>query len=206
MPWRDIGLNAAGLVLYPGVAAAALIGLVLEVAGWISAPWASAGERTPWRIMPRARSFAVRSGPLLPSLLAGLLAVVASVQLAAPFSPIPAADRNLLTAGVSLAGGAWILHAGDRRRDLAQPGLVLSAQLAWLVALLVPAIIPQTLKPQTLGYVTLGPDLPVKVACGLLYLLCLPALLRLAPESPGPAVPDGSGRPAGAGPGDLTVP
>jgi len=74
---------------------------------------------------------------------------------------------------------------------------MLVVQLCWLVALLVPAIQPQTLKPQTLANIQLNPGLPVKVACAMLYLLCLPALLNLIPESAPQGVPGGAARRVG---------
>lgn len=165
MPWRDIALQAAGLVLYPGLLAMLLVGLLVE-----------AGIR---RLrLPEGRTSVAGIRALgLPAAGALLLAAVAAMELAAPLSPVPAGSRNLLTGAVALIGSAWLsgLPRGEERH---QPPL-LTVQLAWLVALLVPAVIPQTVKPQTLGYVTFNLELPLKVACGLLYLLCLPALLQL---------------------------
>jgi hypothetical protein len=144
----------------------------------------------------------LRGFPLY-SLAALLLALLASLQLAAPYNPVPAGDRNLLVAGFALVGAAWLLWTWGWNRGELEPRLMLAIQLCWLVALLVPAIQPQTFKPQTIGNTLLTPYLPVKVASGLLYLLCLPALLHLLPESAPQGVPGGAGRrppgPEGAG-------
>src|SRR5207244_5780325 len=66
----------------------------------------------------------------------------------------------------------------------ADPGLLLVLQLCWLLAGLGPAVQPESLRPQVLGNVLVPGLLPVKVACAFLYLLCLPALLRLWPLAP----------------------
>src|SRR2546430_16378632 len=61
---------------------------------------------------------------------------------------------------------------------------MLVIQLCWLLAVLGPAVQPESLRPQVLGNVLVPGLLPVKVACAFLYLLCLPALLRLWPLAP----------------------
>jgi len=57
-------------------------------------------------------------------------------------------------------------------------------QACWLLAVLGPAIEPESLRPQVLGNVLVPALLPVKVAAGLLYMLCLPALMGLWPVAP----------------------
>ena len=195
MPWGEIAQHGIGLLLYPGLLACAGLGLVLEVAS----AWALVPERG--GVLPAARRVLAilgpsgdRSGFPLYSGAAALLALLATIELAVPYNPVPATDRNLLIAGVALAGAAWLLWTWGWSRGELDPRLMLVIQLCWLVALLVPAIQPQTLKPQTLGNIQLDPILPVKVACGLLYLLCLPALLHLIPESAPQGVPGGAGR------------
>jgi len=64
------------------------------------------------------------------------------------------------------------------------PGLLLVIQFCWLLAVLGPAVQPESMRPQVLGNVLVSSLLPVKVASGFLYLLCLPALLRLWPLTP----------------------
>src|SRR5207247_752345 len=67
---------------------------------------------------------------------------------------------------------------------VAEPGLLLIVQVCWLLAVLGPAVQPESLRPQVLGNVVVPGLLPVKIACAFLYLLCLPALLRLWPFTP----------------------
>ena len=196
MPWTEIGQHALALVLYPGLVVGLIVGLLLEVA----AAWALVPGRG--GLVPAARRVLAmlrprRGGFPLYAAAAALLALTAAAQLAAPFNPVPANDRNLLVAGMALIGAAWLLWTWGWNRDELDPGLMLKVQLCWLVALLVPAIQPETFKPQTLANVQLNPGLPVKVACALLYLMCLPALLNLIPESAPQGVPGGAGRRAG---------
>ncbi len=199
MSWRDIGLSAAGVFIYPGLVASAGLGILLEIAtAWLLLPDRRSLRPAAGRVLAPLRHARPWRGFPLHSVGAALLAALAAIQLAAPYSPTPPGNRNLLTAAIALVGVAWILWTWGWSRGELDPRLMLTVQLAWLVALLVPAVIPQTLKPQTLGYVTLSPALPVKVACGILYLLCLPALLHLIPETAPQGLPGGAGRPAGA--------
>jgi hypothetical protein len=62
-------------------------------------------------------------------------------------------------------------------------------QVCWLLALLTPALASQTLRPQALAAVIVPSALPLKVAAGLLALLCLPALLRLTPAGRDAGIP-----------------
>jgi len=195
MPWGEIGLNSLGLVLYPGLVAAGLLGLLLEVASaWAMVPERGGPLAAARRVLAPLRPAGDARGFPLYSLAALLLALLAALQVAAPFSPVPAGDRNLLVAGIGLTGAAWLLWTWGWNRGELDTRLMLAVQLCWLVALLVPAIQPQSFKPQTLGNTLFNPYLPVKVACALLYLLCLPALLHLLPESAPQGVPGGAGR------------
>ena len=195
MPWGEIAQHGIGLLLYPGLLACAGLGLVLEVASaWALVPERGGVLPAARRVLAILRPSGDRSGFPLYSGAAALLALLATIELAAPYNPVPATDRNLLIAGVALAGAAWLLWTWGWSRGELDPRLMLVIQLCWLVALLVPAIQPQTLKPQTLGNIQLDPILPVKVACGLLYLLCLPALLHLIPEAAPQGVPGAAGR------------
>ena len=56
-------------------------------------------------------------------------------------------------------------------------------QAAWLVAVLAPAVVPESVRPETLGAVMVNALLPLKVACGLLYLASLPVLMQLLPAA-----------------------
>jgi len=195
MPWADIGQHGIGLLLYPGLLACVALGLLLEVASaWWMVPDRGGLVPAARRVVARLRTSGERGG--FPALSAGsvLLALVAALQLAVPYNPVPASDRNLLVAAIALAGSGWLLWTWGWNRGELDPRLMLVVQLCWLVALLVPAVEPQTLKPQTLGNILLSPGLPIKVASALLYLLCLPALLHLIPESAPQGVPGGAGR------------
>jgi hypothetical protein len=200
MPWTEIGQHGLALFLYPGLLAGALLGLLFEIgSAWALVPGRGGLVPTARRVLQVLRP--KRGGFPLYSALAALLALVAASQLAAPFNPVPANDRNLLVAGIALMGSGWLLWTWGWNRGELEPRLLLVVQLCWLVALLVPAIEPQTLKPQTLANIQLNPGLPVKVACALLYLMCLPALLNLIPESAPQGVPGGAGRRAGGAEG-----
>ena len=194
MPWAQLGLNGVALLIYPGLLAAIVIGVLAEVA----ASWALVPERG--GLVPAARALLARTRPAggrgfpLISLVAAVMALVAAVQLAAPFNPVPPADRNLLTAAFALAGAAWLTWSWGWSRGELRPRLMVAAQCAWLVALLVPAVLPQNLHPQALGNSALPVQVPLKVAGALLYLMCLPALLHLIPEGAPQGVPGAAGR------------
>ena len=195
MPWGEIGLHGLGLVLYPGLLAGSALGLLLEVAtAWAMVPERGGPLSAARRVLAAGRPVGDARGFPLYSLAALLLALVAALQVAAPYNPVPAGDRNLLVAGFALLGASWLLWTWGWNRGELDTRLMLAVQLCWLVALLVPAIQPQTFKPQTIGNTLLNPYLAVKVACALLYLLCLPALLHLLPESAPQGVPGGAGR------------
>jgi hypothetical protein len=78
---------------------------------------------------------------------------------------------------VAVTAAVW-LEGGP---DTAGGRVTLMVQACWLVALLTPALLSQSLRPQALGAIVLPAALPLKAAAALLGLLCLPALLRVAP-------------------------
>src|SRR5438270_6374340 len=146
MPWTEIAQHGLALAIYPGLVAGAVLGLLLEIAAaWALVPGRGglvpAARRVLTMLRPRRGGFPVYSAA------AALLALAAATQLAAPFNPVPATDRNLLVAGIALIGAAWLLWTWGWSREELEPGLMLSVQLCWLVALLVPAIQPETFKP-----------------------------------------------------------
>jgi hypothetical protein len=106
---------------------------------------------------------------------------------------VPPVERNLVVAAVATAAALWLAGAegwmaGEARRALL-------VQVCWLLALLAPAIVSESLRPQALGAVVVPSAMPLKVAAGILALLCLPALLRLAPASSGASAgPDTAAR------------
>jgi len=109
--------------------------------------------------------------------------VLAAVQLAAPFNPVPSVERNVIVAAMVLAFTLWV-ELALTVEFVPAPGLLLVIQFCWLLAVLGPAVQPESMRPQVLGNVLVSSLLPVKVASGFLYLLCLPALLRLWPLTP----------------------
>jgi len=166
-----IATHALALVLYPGLVTGAMFGGLAEVA-WMSA---TAGGWS-WPELPRRRPT-----PVLATVL--VCSILAAVQLAAPFNPVPSEERSVVVAAVALAFTAWAELALTVEL-VAEPRLLLIVQFCWLLAVLGPAVQPETLRPQVLGNVLVPALLPLKVACGVLYLLCLPALLRLWPFAP----------------------
>jgi len=166
-----IATHALALVLYPGLVTGAMFGGLAEVA-WMSA---TAGGWS-WPDLPRRRPT-----PVLATVL--VCSILAAVQLAAPFNPVPSEERSVVVAAVALAFTAWAELALTVEL-VAEPRLLLIVQFCWLLAVLGPAVQPETLRPQVLGNVLVPALLPLKVACGVLYLLCLPALLRLWPFAP----------------------
>ena len=166
-----LATHALALVLYPGLLTCAVFGGVAEIA-WLSITtggWS-------WPDLPRRRPT-----PVLAAVIVG--SILAAVQLAAPFNPVPSEERSVVVAAIALAFTAWAELALTVEL-VAEPRLLLIVQFCWLLAVLGPAVQPETLRPQVLGNVLVPALLPLKIACGALYLLCLPALLRLWPFAP----------------------
>jgi hypothetical protein len=163
-----LATHTLALVLYPGLVTMALFGALAEIA------WVRIGHGRV--VVPDRR---LRRPSLVPAAVA-LLAMLAAVQVAAPFNPVVSDERNVIIAAVALGFTVWAALALGPDL-LAEPGLLVVIQLCWLVAVLGPAVEPQSLRPQVLGNVLVPALLPLKVAAAFLYLLCLPALLRLWP-------------------------
>ena len=179
MSWSAIGLHLLALLGYPGLLLIVAVGLLAEAAV------ALAVDRRRLRaaaVAPvvRLRISTVRSWPLL--LPAALLSTLAATQLAAPANPVSPAERNLLVAAVSVAAAIWLGWAWAWSASGARASLL--GQACWLVALMAPALLSETLRPQVLGAVAVPAQLPLKAASGLLYLACLPLLLLLVGELP----------------------
>lgn len=167
----DAAVHLIALLFYPGLLAMVAFGGAVELA------WTRLVVRTgSWPELPRRR-------PGLAIVTVALCAMVASIQLAVPLNPISDQDRSVVLAAAGLLFTAWAELALSVEYA-AEPGLTLVVQLCWLLAVLGPAVQPESLRPQVLGNVLVPGLLPVKVAAALLYLLCLPALLRLWPMAP----------------------
>lgn len=169
---QSAAAHLVALALYPGLLAMLAFGGVVDLM-WM-------------RLAMRVTSLPVlhwrRPGPAIVTV--ALCAMLASVQLAAPFSPMPAEERSVVLAAAGLLFTVWAGLALTVEYA-PEPGLMLLVQVCWLLAVLGPAVEPETLRPQVLGNVQVPGLLPVKVASALLYLLCLPALLHLLPMAPG---------------------
>ena len=166
-----IASHAVALLLYPGLAAMVAFGITAELA------WMRVTAREWLRPeLPRRRPSPVVG-------IVALCAVVAAVQLAAPLNPVPGDERSVVLAAVPLAFTAWA-ELALTVEFVAEPGLLLLIQACWLLAVLGPAVQPESMRPQVLGNVLVPGLLPAKVACAFLYLLCLPALLRVWPFPP----------------------
>jgi hypothetical protein len=166
-----LATHALALLLYPGLITVAVFGGLAET-GWMRVR----GGAWSWPELPSRRPT-----PVLATVI--VCSILAAVQLAAPLNPVPSEERSVVVAAVALAFTAWAELA--LTVDLvAEPRLLLIVQFCWLLAVLGPAVQPETLRPQVLGNMLVPGLLPLKVACGALYLLCLPALLRLWPFAP----------------------
>ena len=177
---QSIGAHALALLLYPGLVTVAVFGVLAELV------WNGAAEMAllPSRLKLR------RPPPGV--VVAAVLAMLAVTQAAAPFNPVPAQERNLI---IALAALALMLWATERLPE--HGSLQLAAQVCWVVAVLASAVEPQELRPSVLGSTLVAGLLPLKATSAILYLLCLPVLLRLVPRSEadqrrGPARFDGA--------------
>src|SRR6195256_4854947 len=166
-----LATHALALVIYPGLLAAAVFGGLIEGA-WVRITQGGG----PWPDFPRRRP-----APVLAPVL--VCSILTDVQLAAPFNPVPSDERSVVVAAVALAFTLWA-ELALTLQHVAAPRLLLIVQFCWLLAVLGPAVQPESLRPQVLGNLLVPALLQVKVASGALYLLCLPALLRLWPFVP----------------------
>jgi hypothetical protein len=167
----SIATHAAALLVYPGLLTMVAFGSIVEIA-WMRV------SRRDWQSPepPRRRVTAVLA-------TVALCSVLTAVQLAAPFNLVPGDERNVVLAAAGLALTTWAVLALTVE-FVAAPGLTLIVQLFWLLAVLGPAVQPESLRPQVLGNVLVPGLLPLKLACAFLYLLSLPALLGLWPLTP----------------------
>ncbi len=164
----QLATHTVALLVYPGLVMIALFGAATESV-WVRVSegrWVRPAFR--WR----------RPSPVLTTI--ALSVMLAAAQMSAPFNLVPPDERNLIIAAIALGLTVWVELALGAEM-FAEPSLLLVVQACWLLAVLGPAVEPQSLRPQVLGAVLVPSLLPLKVACGILYLLCLPALLKLWP-------------------------
>jgi hypothetical protein len=166
-----LATHSLALVLYPGLLTVVIFGFATEVA------WRRIAQGA-WTLPATAREW---RSPVVATV--AVFSILVAVQLAAPFNPVPSAERNVIVAAVVLAFTAWA-ELALTTEFVPAPGLLLGIQFCWLLAVLGPAVQPESLRPQVLGNDLVSSLLPVKVASAFLYLLCLPAILRLWPLSP----------------------
>jgi hypothetical protein len=162
----SLASHSLALVVYPGLVAVVIFGGAAEML------WTRLTQGT-WPEVPRRRPTPVIATVVLCSALA-------AAQLAAPLSPMPPEERSVVLAAVALSFTVWA-ELALTVEFVAEPGLMLVVQFCWLLAVLGPAVQPESLRPQALGNVLVPGLLPLKVASGLLYLLTLPVLLRMLP-------------------------
>lgn len=165
-------LHLLALLVYPGLGLVLAVGALAE----IGAALALTGDGFGAAVQAPAtwlRQALRRPVDLVPP----LLAMLAATQLAAPLSPVPPVERNLIVAAVAALAAAWL--AGASAWTAGQARTTLLAHVCWILALLAPAVVSESLRPQALGAVVVPAALPLKIAAGLLAVLCLPALLRL---------------------------
>jgi hypothetical protein len=176
----DLVLHGLALLVYPGGLLMLAVGVVAETAAGLVLDRGGLGDSA-LRPLARLRRSAAGGVPQLLGLV--LLAAVAATQLAIPLNPVSPVERNLVLAAVALAAASWLGHSGAWSPAGARVALL--AQGCWLVALLAPALVSESLRPQALGAVVVPGELPLKIAAGLLAVLCLPVLLQIIPASSG---------------------
>jgi hypothetical protein len=178
VPFADLGLHALALFVYPGLLAVVLVGAVAEsIVLLVLAP----GQR---RVAFGRLRGAMLARPVSSAALgAALLAALAATQIAAPLNPVPEPERSLLVAAGALSAAGWLswIAAGG---DLTAGRFLLLVQGAWLVAVLAPAVVSGTLRPQAVGAAQVLAEVPLKVTGAIVYVLALPGLLGLATGSP----------------------
>jgi hypothetical protein len=187
----SVGLYTVALLLYPGALVACLPGALAEFGAGLALargvqPLREVGVNLTRLHITRA----------VPPRVSGsvLLTLMAATQLGAPFNPVPATERNVLVAAAALAGAVWLAWPGSPARRQIDGPLLLAVQAGWLAALLAPIVATGRLSPDAIGAAAIGPLIPVKVAAGALYVLCLPGLLGLTSHRAGPGDGGAGGR------------
>jgi hypothetical protein len=174
VPWAGLAQHLLALVVYPGAVLTLAVGLLAEGTALFAIGRASARTAAVAPIRGLPDSLAT-SWPLVAG--TAVMSMLAATQLAMPLNPVSPLERNLMVAAVALAAAVWLSHGWTWSAPAARVTLVVQA--CWLVAVLAPAVLSQTLRPQVLGAIALPAQLPLKVLSALLYLVCLPNLLQL---------------------------
>ncbi|OLE78719.1 MAG: hypothetical protein AUG06_09775 [Actinobacteria bacterium 13_1_20CM_2_65_11] len=119
----QLATHSVALLLYPGLVTIALFGSAAE------SVWVRVTERR-WVLpeFPWHRPSAVLTTVAIASMLA-------CVQLAAPFNPVPSEERNLIVAAISLGIIVWAELAIGAEL-FGEPGLLLLIQCCWFVAVI----------------------------------------------------------------------
>jgi hypothetical protein len=176
MPWGPLGQGAFALLVYPGLVASVLFGLAAEAA------WGRLFARR--RRSPRDLWRTVRGGGVRPAeAAAALLALLGASQLALPFNPVSPTERSVLVTAVAVLAAGWLLRPARDGVGGPEARVLAAAEGCWLVALMAPALVSQSLRPQVLGAVVVASQLPLKLVAAALYLVCLPVLLGLLPDA-----------------------
>ena len=168
----SIATHAVALLLYPGLLAMVAFGTLVELA-WLR----FSSREWEWPVLPRRRPTPVVA-------TVALCSVLAAVQLAAPLNPVPGEERSIVLAAVGLAFTAWA-ELALTVEFVAEPGLLLLIQVCWLLAVLGPAVQPESLRPQVLGNVLVPGLLPLKIACAFLSPVLAAASPSLAIRASG---------------------
>jgi hypothetical protein len=180
MSGLDLVLHGLALLVYPGGVLMLAVGVVAETAAGLVL---DRGGLRDSALRPLVRLRRAAAGGVRQLLGVVLLAAVAATQLAIPLNPVSPVERNLVVAAVALAAASWLGRSGGWSPAGARVALL--AQGCWLVAVLAPALVSESLRPQALGAVVVPDELPLKIAAGLLAVLCLPMLLQIIPGSSG---------------------
>jgi hypothetical protein len=166
---------ALALLVYPGLLLIVVAGVVVEAG---TARILNLG-RPVAEVRQAVRRLAANHAAPPAATVAALLAILAAAQMTAPFNPVPEADRNLLVAGVALAGAVWLTQPGFAAAEPQRTDWRWLAQVGWLLALLAPAVIANTLSLQVVGGDGFPKLIVVKAVAAVLFVACLPALLGL---------------------------
>src|ERR1700694_1976825 len=113
-----LATHALALVVYPGALTTIIFGGLAEI-GWTRKAEGGGSRRD----LPRRRPT-----PVLATVL--VCSVLAVVQLAAPFNPVPSEERSVVVARVALAFTAWA-ELALTVEHVAEPRLLLIVQICW---------------------------------------------------------------------------